>query len=78
MCPHGSEAHSGLMLNYEVTRTLAHERQHQLTTNAVVARLARRVRRNRRQDGRDGDPGLNGYIVLPATMGTDTSHALAA
>ena len=66
------------MLNFEITKSLANERQHEMTHNAVVARLARRVRRNRRQVGHDSDTGLDGYVVLPAPINAEAGHALAA
>ncbi|HMG45613.1 MAG TPA: hypothetical protein VK611_30050 [Acidimicrobiales bacterium] len=65
------------MLNYEVTKSLANERRHELTQHAVVARLARRVRRNRRQTGRDDDSS-HSYIVLPSSTAAGSGHAIAA
>lgn len=53
------------MLNYEATKTLVHERQHQLAHDALLARLARRARRARAH-GVPTDQPVNFTIVLPA------------
>lgn len=62
------------MLNYEITKVLAHERQHELAHTASVARTARRLRRSRRNDTR-ADVPVDFTIVLPRPVRT---HAVAA
>lgn len=67
-----------MMNSNEVTKTLVHERQHELTHNAVVARLARRVRRTRRQVTLNGDSEITTPVELPSHVSTDGGHAIAA
>jgi hypothetical protein len=74
----GSEAHSEPMINsYETTKALVHERQHQLTNDATLARMARRVRRAR-HNGAQADVTVDYTIVLPAPAETIRGHAVAA
>ena len=61
------------MLNYEVTKFLAHERQHELAHTAGITRMARRLRRSRHNDVLV-DATVDYTIVLPAPR----SHAVAA
>lgn len=68
------------MLNYEITKVLVHERQNELTHNAVVARLARRVRRSRRNAIQVDATDDFSYIEIPTLATADHvhSHAVAA
>jgi hypothetical protein len=67
------------MINHEVTKALAAERQNDLSRSAAVARLARRVRRTRHQVGHAPDTDIGSFVVHPASSAhTTTDHVLVA
>ena len=63
------------MINYELTKVLVQDRQHELTHSAVVARLARRVRRSRRNGVQVGDVDNFTVAEVPAPATADPAHA---
>ena len=75
MWPDGSGAHDAHMLNFEITQTLAYERQTDLVRQASASRLARLVRQARRH-AQPAAGTADVTIVLPAPATRD--HAVAA